>query len=703
MCPGVESDEPGICPRCGMALERNPAAGGDGDADDGSAELRDMTRRLAVGAALALPVFALAMAHLFPSAPAWLEGGGARWAQFALGTPVVFWAGWPFFQRGWQSVARRHGNMFTLIALGVGAAWSFSAAVMLAPGAFPAPEHHGKPGIYFEAAAVITVLALLGQVLEGRARSRMGGAIRALVGLAPPVARVVHGGVERELPLDEVRRGDELRVRPGEKVPVDGRVIEGRTSIDESMLTGEPAPVLKAAGDRVSGGTVNGAGSFLMKAERVGSETLLAQIIALVAQAQRSRAPIQRLADKVAGWFVPAVFGVALATFAAWAVLGPEPRLAHGIVNAVAVLIIACPCALGLATPMSVMVGVARGAQAGVLIRDAAAIERLEKVDTLVIDKTGTLTEGRPRLTAVTPAAGFSEADVLAAAAAVEAHSEHPLAGAIVQAARERGLAPASVTDFQSSTGGGVRGRAGGKTVLVGSAAFLLSQGIRAGADGALESQAAALAEQGQGVMFVAVDGRSAGMLAVSDPIKEATPGVISRLRRLGVEVHMLTGDQPGTARAVARRLGIASVEAGVSPLGKSERVRELRARGKVVATAGDGINDAPALAASDVGIAMGTGADAAIESAGITLLHGDLRGLETAFLLSRATMRNIRQNLFFAFFYNALGIPIAAGALYPVFGLLLSPVVAGCAMSLSSVSVILNALRLRRAAAGRR
>jgi Cu+-exporting ATPase len=730
MCPGVESDKPGTCPKCGMALERNPtwkAAAkaiytcpmhpeieqdhpgncpkcgmalepknmGAGDEEDDS-ELRDMTRRFWIGAALTLPVFLVAMAHLFPGTPEWVDSDPSRWMQFALSTPVVLWAGWPFFVRGWQSLVNRSLNMFTLIAMGVGVAWLYSAVVMLAPGVFPPSfQHHGKIGIYFEAAAVITVLVLLGQMLELRARSRTGNAIRALLDLAPPTARVVRDGEEREVPLDEVQRGDQLRVRPGEKVPVDGRVIEGKTSVDESMLTGESMPVEKTAGEKVSGGTVNGTGSFLMEAERVGSETVLSQIIDMVAQAQRSRAPIQGLADKVAGWFVPTVIGIALLTFGMWAWLGPEPRFAYAIVNAVAVLIIACPCALGLATPMSIMVGVGRGAQAGVLIKDAGAMERMEKVNTLVVDKTGTLTEGKPRLTSIIPAEGVLENELLAAAAAVEAHSEHPLAAAIVRGAAERGMKPGSVADFESTTGGGVSGEVGGQKVLIGKAPFLKSRNIT-GLE-ALEARAAELQQEGQGAMFVAIDGRAAGILAVSDPIKESTQSAIEQLHQLGIKVIMLTGDNERTARAVAQKLGIDEVEAGVEPQHKNERVRKLREQGAVVAMAGDGINDAPALAAADVGIAMGTGTDVAMESAGITLMKGDLRGIEKAIRLSRAMMSNIRQNLFFAFIYNAAGIPIAAGLLYPFFGLLLSPMIAGAAMSLSSVSVIANALRLRR------
>ncbi len=688
----IEQDHPGHCPKCGMALELKTVtaeAGGE------NAELREMTRRFWIGAVLAAPVFLAAMGHLFPGTPRWFDSDFSRWMQFAFSTPVVLWAGWPFFKRAWQSLVNRHPNMFTLIAMGVGVSWLYSAFVMVAPGLFPEPfQHHGKLGIYFEAAAVITVLVLLGQVLELRGRNRTGNAIRALLDLAPPTARVVDEGQEREITLDEVRRGDRLRVRPGEKVPVDGRVIDGRTSVDESMLTGEPMPVEKAGGDRVSGGTVNGTGSFLMEAERVGSETMLAQIIGMVAQAQRSRAPIQRLADKVAGWFVPAVLFLALVTFCAWLWLGPEPRFPHAMVNAVAVLIIACPCALGLATPMSIMVGIGRGAQGGVLIKDADALEQMEKVNTLVVDKTGTLTEGKPRLTTIVPADSVSESELLSAATAVEAHSEHPLAAAIVRAAAGRGIEPGKVADFKSITGGGVSGEFAGRRVLVGKAAFLRAQGVSGLAS--LEAQAAALQQQGEGAVFVAIDGRSAGFLAVSDPIKETTPAAVEHLRKLGIQIIMLTGDNERTARAVAEKLGIDEVEAGVEPQHKIDRILKLREQRRIVAMAGDGINDAPALAAADVGIAMGTGTDVAMESAGITLLKGDLRGIEKAIRLSRATMRNIRQNLFFAFIYNALGIPIAAGLLYPFFGLLLSPMIAGAAMSLSSVSVITNALRLR-------
>ncbi len=692
MHPQIEQDKPGNCPICGMALEPKNAVAG---IEEENVELRDMTRRLWIGAVLGAPVFLLAMWHMLPSAPRWVQGDPGRWAQFILSTPVVLWAGWPFFQRGWQSIANRSLNMFTLIAIGVGAAYFYSAVVMLLPQIFPPFfAAHGKIGVYFEAAAIITVLVLLGQVLELRARSRTGSAIRALLDLAPSTARVVRDGNEEDVPLDQIQRGDHLRIRPGEKVPVDGRVIDGRTSIDESMITGEATPVEKSTADRVTGGTVNQTGSVLIEAERVGGETVLSQIVAMVAQAQRSRAPIQGLADKVASWFVPTVIALAVLTFILWTLFGPEPSIAYGIVNAVAVLIIACPCALGLATPMSVMVGVGRGAQAGVLIKKAEAIELMEKVQTLVVDKTGTLTEGRPAVTAVVVTGGISEDELLKLAASVEAHSEHPLAAAVVHGAKQRGLNLASATEFQSTTGDGVVGRVGGRRVLVGKSQFLRSQAVHDLEK--FENKAAELQKQGNGVIFVALDDRAAGIVAVADPIKESTPGVIEQLHKLGLRIIMLTGDNERTARAVSQKLGIDEVEAGVEPQKKNERVRQIREQKQIVAMAGDGINDAPALAAADVGIAMGTGTDVAMESAGITLLKGDLRGVEKAIRLSRAMMSNIRQNLFFAFIYNSLGIPIAAGILYPWFGFLLSPIIAGAAMSLSSVSVIANALRLR-------
>jgi Cu+-exporting ATPase len=693
MHPEIRRDSPGECPICGMALEPETISA---DREEDNSELIDMSRRLWIGTALALPVFLLAMSHLIPNAPPWLSGDASRWIQFALSTPVVLWAGWPFFKRGGRSIRTRNLNMFTLIAIGVGVAYFYSAVVMLFPGAFPESlSHHGRIGIYFEAAAMITVLVLLGQVLELRARGRTGHAIRGLLDLTPPTARLVVNGDENEVPLSHVKAGDHLRVRPGEKVPVDGRVIDGRTTIDESMITGEALPVEKNPGEKVIGGTLNNTGSVVMEAERVGSDTVLSQIVRMVSEAQRSRAPIQRLADKVAGYFVPAVLLAALVTFVAWAWIGPEPRLAHAIVNAVAVLIIACPCALGLATPMSIMVGVGRGAHSGILIKNAGAIELMEKVTTLVVDKTGTLTEGKPRVTKIVTAGGMSEEDLLAAAAAAEQQSEHPLASAIVAEASEKNLVLEKVSDFTSTTGGGVTATTAQGRILVGKLVFLRENGIAGLED--LETQATSLQDEGQTVMFVAIGDRAAGMIAVADPIKKSTPKAVRELQRLGLKVIMLTGDNERTARGVAKKLGIDQVEAGVAPKDKHERIKELRAVKSVVAMAGDGINDAPALAAADVGIAMGTGADVAMESAGITLVKGDLNGIVNAIHLSRAVMRNIRQNLFFAFVYNTLGIPIAAGVLYPFFGLLLSPIIAGAAMSLSSVSVIGNALRLQR------
>ena len=692
MHPQIEQDHPGNCPICGMTLEpKTVVAGGEED----NTELQDMTQRFWIGAALTLPVFVLGMAHLIPNAPEWIGSDLSRWIQFVLSTPVVLWAGWPFFERAWQSVRNRSPNMFTLIGMGVGVAYFYSAIVMIAPHVFPLSfQEHGKIGVYFEAAAIITVLVLLGQVLELRARSRTGAAIRALLGLAPRTARVVRHGQEVDVQLDEVKRGDTIRVRPGEKIPVDGKIIDGRTAVDESMITGESMPVEKATGDRVIGGTVNQTGSFVMEAERVGSETMLSQIVEMVAQAQRIRAPIQGLADKVASWFVPAVIVAAVLTFIIWSTVGPEPRFAHAMVNAVAVLIIACPCALGLATPMSIMVGVGRGAQVGVLIKQAEAMERLEKGDTLVVDKTGTLTEGKPQLTRLVTADSISEEQLLTFAASVEQQSEHPLAASIVRGAQDRHVTLASVTDFQSTTGGGVMGRVDGHEILVGKPQFLRAQDV-SGVE-PLEKQAGELQAQGQTVVFAAVDRRAAGIMAVSDPIKESSADAIRHLHKLGIKIIMLTGDNARTANSVAEKLGTDEVEAGVEPQRKHERVAQLREQGRVVAMAGDGINDAPALAAADVGIAMGTGTDVAMESAGITLVKGDLRGIEKAIRLSRAMMRNIRQNLFFAFVYNALGIPVAAGALYPFFGILLNPMIAGAAMSFSSVSVIANALRLR-------
>jgi Cu+-exporting ATPase len=658
-----------------------------------------MTRRLWIGAALALPVFLLAMAHLIPALghENWIMGDASRWIQFILATPVVLWAGWPFFQRGWHSIVTRHLNMFTLIAIGVGTAYLFSVVVMIVPGAFPtslAPD--GKVGIYFEAAAVIVLLVLLGQVLEMRARSKTGSAIRALLNLAPKTARVVQDGAERDVPLESVQAGAKLRVRPGEKIPVDGVLLDGKTSVDESMISGEPIPVEKNSGDKVTGGTLNTTGSFLMQAEHVGSETVLARIVKMVADAQRSRAPIQALADKVSGWFVPAVLACAVLTFIVWALVGPQPRFAHAIVNAVAVLIIACPCALGLATPMSVMVGIGRGALAGVLIRNAEAMEVMEKVTTVVVDKTGTLTEGKPRLTQVIPANGVSADDLLLTAASVEQNSEHPLAAAMVRGAKDRNVKLHPVTDFNSITGGGVVGKLGGREIAVGKLKFLQDRHVT-DLEG-IEPKATVLQAEGQTAMFVAINGKAAGIITVSDPIKTSTPEAIAQLHKLGLKIIMLTGDNERTATAVAKTLGLDEVVAGVEPKDKHERILQLRQRGQIVAMAGDGINDAPALAAANVGIAMGTGTDVAMESAGITLVKGDLLGIAKAITLSRSMMRNIRQNLFFAFAYNVLGIPLAAGLLYPFFGWLLSPIIAGAAMSLSSVSVIANALRLRNA-----
>jgi len=696
MHPEVQQDHPGDCPKCGMALElQTVSAGAD---EEGNVELRDMTLRFWIGATLTLPVFVLAMAHMVPGLgqQAWVTSDLSRWIQFALTTPVVCWAGWPFFVRGWRSIVSRHLNMFTLIAIGVGAAFVFSAVAMLMPGLFPdTMQHGGKVAIYFEAAAMVTVLVLLGQVLELRARSRTGSAIKALLNLAPPTARQVTVDGDHEVPLDQVKVGDRLRVVPGDKVPVDGAVVEGHSSVEESMITGEPLPVEKTVGDKVTAGSVNGSGSFIMQAERVGSDTLLGQIVNMVAEAQRSRAPIQGLADKVAGIFVPVVLAVSVLTFVIWMLVGPEPKLAHAIVNAVAVLIIACPCALGLATPMSIMVGVGRGAQEGVLVKNAESLERLEKVDTLVVDKTGTLTEGKPRLIDILPVAGFDAKEFLRLAASLEQNSEHPLAAAIVQGARKQEISLDDVKNFRSVTAGGVVGDVAGREVLVGKPDFLRNEKIT-GLE-PLEATAVKLQEDGKTVMFVAIDGKPAGLLAVADPIKDTTAQAITQLHELGLELVMLTGDNRRTAAAVAKELGIDTVEAEIEPAGKVAHIKKLRAAGKHVAMAGDGINDAPALSEADVGIAMGTGTDVAMQSAGITLVSGDLLGIAKAIRLSRATMWNIRENLIFAFLYNALGIPVAAGVLYPFFGLLLSPIIAGAAMSLSSVSVISNALRLRK------
>ena len=692
----VRQDRPGNCPKCGMTLELQTMTADA--AGEENVELRDMTNRFWIGAALTLPVFILAMAHVIPALArqSWVDSQVSRWIQFALATPVVCWAGWPFFVRGWRSVVTHNLNMFTLIAIGVGAAFVFSAVAMLFPGIFPdTMQHEGSVAIYFEAAAVIVVLVLLGQVLELRARSRTGSAIKALLNLAPPTARQVAPGGDHEVPLDHVKVGDWLRVVPGEKVPVDGVLVEGHSSVEESMITGEPIPIEKSVGDKVTGGTVNGSGSFVMRAERVGSDTLLGQIVNMVAEAQRSRAPIQGLADKVAGIFVPLVLAVSVLTFVLWMWFGPEPRLAHAIVNAVAVLIIACPCALGLATPMSIMVGVGRGAQEGVLVKNAEALERLEKVTTLVVDKTGTLTEGKPRLIDILPIDGFDTKEFLRLAASLEQNSEHPLAAAIVQGAKEQSIALDPVNDFRSVTAGGVVGAIAGRHVMIGKPSFLRSEKIT-GVE-AFEASAVKLQDEGKTAMFVAIDGKPAGILAVADPIKSTTAEAIRELHALGLHLVMLTGDNRRTAAMVGKQLGIDSVEAEIEPAGKVAHIKKLRAEGKHVAMAGDGINDAPALSEAEIGIAMGTGTDVAMQSAGITLVKGDLRGIAKAIRLSRATMSNIRQNLFFAFIYNALGIPVAAGVLYPFFGLLLSPIIAGAAMSLSSVSVIGNALRLRR------
>ena len=682
------------CPKCGMALEPLiPHAGAEDDS-----ELRDMRRRFAVATVLTVPVFALAMAPMFlgVSLPHWLSEM-TNGIGLVLSAPVVFWAGWPVFVRAAQALRHRTANMFTLIALGTGAAWGYSAVATLAPGAFPVgfTDTHGTIPTYFEAAAVIVTLVLLGQVLELRARRSTGAAIRALLALAPATARRVQAdGTDEDVPLDYVHVGDRLRVRPGEKVPVDGAVDEGVGVVDESMLTGEPIPVAKQPGDAVTGGTVNTTGSFVMTATKVGSETVLARIVALVAQAQRSRAPVQKLADRVAEWFVPGVVAIAVLTFVVWSTFGPSPALAYALVNAVAVLIIACPCALGLAAPMSVTVGVGRGASVGVLIRAANVLEQMEKVNTVVVDKTGTLTEGKPRLVTLQPAREFTEVELLRLAAALEKGSEHPLAAAILKGAQDRVVTPPAVEEFESVAGKGVRGRVAGRRVALGNRALMEVEGAN-GVNG-LAARAEELRRDGQTVVFVAVDGQPAGLVGVTDPIKVTTPDAVKQLHAAGVRVVMLTGDSRTTADAVAKKLGIDEVIAEVLPEQKVETVRQLRAEGRVVAMAGDGVNDAPALAAADVGIAMGTGTDVAMESAGVTLVKGDLRGIVKARALSRATMNNIRQNLAFAFIYNLLGVPVAAGVLYPTFGLLLSPMIAAAAMSLSSVSVIANALRLR-------
>jgi Cu+-exporting ATPase len=692
MHPQIVRDSPGSCPICGMALEPRTVTAGEEE----NPELRQMTRRFWVGVALTVPLLLLAMSAMLPLGGRLVPMGGRGWIELLLATPVVLWGGWPFFVRGWSSIVHRSLNMFTLIALGTGMAYVYSVVARVAPGIFPASFRgaDGEVGVYFEAAAAIVTLVLLGQVLELRARSRTGAAIKALLGLAPKSARRLgEDGREEDVPLDQIQPGDRLRVRPGEKVPVDGAVVEGTSAVDESMVTGESIPVEKRPGDRVIGATVNGRGGLVMRAERVGAETLLAQIVRMVGEAQRSRAPIQRLVDQVAAWFVPIVILAAIATFIVWMVAGPAPAVAYAIVNAVAVLIIACPCALGLATPMSIMVATGKGAGAGVLFRNAEAIEVLRKVDTLVMDKTGTLTEGKPRLVSLQPAAGWSEGDLLRLAASLERGSEHPLAAAIVGGAEERGAVLTAASDFQSVTGQGVKGSVEGRQVALGNRALMDGLGID---PGDLPARADQLRQDGQTVMLVAVDGRPAGLLGVADPVKESAAEAVRRLRDLGLRIVMLTGDNRTTAEAVARQVGIDEVIAEVLPDAKAEAVKRLQKEGRVVAMAGDGVNDAPALAQAEVGIAMGTGTDVAMESAGVTLIKGDLRGIVRARRLSQATIGNIRQNLFFAFIYNVLGIPIAAGILYPAFGILLSPMIAAAAMSFSSVSVIANSLRLR-------
>ncbi len=688
MHPEVRQARPGVCPKCGMALE--PAGI---STEDTNPELPGMTRRFWMSVWFTIPLLVLMLLHAIPSYHNF-EAAASAWIEFALATPVVLWAGWPFFERGWASLVSRHLNMFTLIALGTGTAYLFSVFAVLFPQFIPDAfrNQSGELPLYFEPAAVITTLVLLGQVLELRARGKTSSALKALLRLAPKTARLIEAGSERDVPLEHIRIGDRLRVRPGEKVPVDGVILEGTSSVDESMLTGEPIPVEKAGGARVTGGTVNGTGAFVMQADRVGSETVLSQIVRLVSEAQRTRAPIQRLADLVASYFVPAVVLVALATFVVWAIYGPQPRFSHALLSAIAVLIIACPCALGLATPMSIMVATGRGATAGVLVRNAEALQLLDKVDTLVVDKTGTLTEGKPKLTSISPIGDFTETELLQLAASVEQSSEHPLAAAVIAAAHERGIPLLTLNAFEYSTGKGVKGRVGPRSVLIGSHAALEESGV---STDQLAARAESLRAQGQSVMFVAVNGEPAGLLAVADPIKASTIDGLNLVRQMHVRISMLTGDSRTTALAIAKDLGIDDVKFEILPGQKAEAVKDLQSSGHIVAMAGDGINDAPALAAAHVGIAMGTGADVAIESGNITLLRGDLRGIARALRLSRATMRNIRQNLFLAFVYNVLAIPIAAGVLYPVFGILLSPTIASAAMTFSSVSVIANALRL--------
>jgi len=732
MCPGVESDKPGDCPKCGMPLEKNPAwkptnkilytcpmhpeveQDHPGDCpkcgmplepktvgepeEDEDTEIRSLSRRFWVALALTIPVLFIAMSHLIPGfhLEEWLPKKTSKWIELVLTSPVVLWSGWILLVRGWRSMVNRSLNMFTLITVGVGAAYGFSIVAVLAPGVFPDSfRQHGEVGLYFEAAAVITTLVLLGQLLEARARSRTGQAIQALLQLGAKTAHLVRDGREEDVPVDEVQEGDTLRVRPGEKIPIDGVIIEGRSNVDESMITGEPLPVGKEVGDKVIGATVNQTGAFVMRAEKVGTDTLLAQIIHMVSEAQRSRAPVQKLADTVAGWFVPAVIGIAVVTFIVWALVGPAPALAYALVNAVAVLIIACPCALGLATPMSIMVGVGRAAQAGILIKNAEAIERTEKVTHLVTDKTGTLTAGKPKVTQLKAADGLQESEVLQLAASIEAQSEHPLARAIVDEAKVQKLELLSTESFESTTGGGVQGTVRGTQVRIGKEKFLRDSGVVIPDN--LAEQARQLQEKAQTVVWISKGGEAAGLLGIADPIKETSAEAIRALHALGLKVIMCTGDNRKTAEAVAKELGIDEVRAEVMPEDKIEIVKRLKAEGAVVAMAGDGINDAPALAEADVGVAMGTGTDVAIESAALTLVKGDLMGIAKAFHLSRSVMGNIRQNLFFAFIYNAVGVPIAAGLLYPFLGLLLNPMIAGAAMSFSSVSVIANALRLRR------
>jgi Cu+-exporting ATPase len=695
MHPEIVRPEPGSCPICGMALEPRTVT----LEEEANPELIDMTRRFWLGVILSAPIAFIAMSDMIPGQPIqrMVSPRFLNWLQLGLATPVVLWCGWPFFQRGWASIINHSLNMFTLIAIGVGTAYVYSLVATFFPHLFPQSfrGHAGEVGVYFDAAAVITVLVLLGQVLELRARSKTSRAIRALLGLAPKTARLLHDdGKEEDIPLERVKPGDRLRVRPGEKIPVDGVVLDGTTSVDESMITGEAIPVEKVKDSRVTGGTVNGTGSFTMRAERVGSDTLLAQIVRMVSDAQRSRAPIQKLADIVASYFVPAVVLVAIVTFVIWGLVGPAPRLAHALVNAVAVLIIACPCALGLATPMSIMVGTGRGASAGVLIKNAEALEVMEKIDTLVVDKTGTLTEGKPRLVSVISASGKNEDEILRLAGSLERGSEHPLAAAIVDGTRERGIKLTEATDFRSVTGKGVMGTVDGKAVGLGNQKLLEEMKVR---PTELSKRADDLRRDGQTVMSVVVEGELVGLVGVADPIKKSTPEAIQLLHKEGIKIVMLTGDNRMTAEAVAGKLGIDEIQAEVLPAQKGEVVKRLQAEGKMVAMAGDGINDAPALAQAHVGIAMGTGTDVAMESAGITLVKGDLRGIANARRLSHGTMRNIRENLFFAFIYNILGIPIAAGALYPLFGLLLSPIIASAAMTFSSVSVITNALRLNK------